>query len=205
MHLARSGYIIEGRLAAHYKPNRGDIVLGKQLSYSVSPAGELHFSNSYPFFCCELKKRNFRSLTKTIDDLATRYWGVQRSEDPQRIINVIDLKALSCHRYEDKGIAGYALSGSGTNVGYCLLMPKRGGSLKATVFSDSGDINSFASLFENIERVALQRGRRKVYSIIPFNFPSLIEVYRRHGFHGECFIQQAYSPNVDAVVMSKFV
>ncbi len=204
-HLLSTGYRIEGHLLAHYTANRGDFILGKQLRFPIAPAATIAFKHNHPYSTKELRPSMKVACTTLIDSWSFNYWGIRRTPELLREINVIPMTKLGYKSYEEKAVGGFSIVAGAKEVGLCCLMPKRGGAIKVSYFSDNGHEDSFMTVMDKVEKCGRMHGKRKLYTIIPLNFIALVDLFRRFGFQGEGLIRQAYSENTDAIVMGKFL
>ncbi len=86
-----------------------------------------------------------------------------------------------------------------------ILVPKRGGAVKALCLVLTSHTPSIRNLVAASEDVAMAEARRKIYYLHPISDSRVVSVLREAGYQVEGALRAPYSPSVDALVLSKFL
>lgn len=106
--------------------------------------------------------------------------------------------------YEDKPIALLAMASRKKIIGLLLLVPKRGGAVKALVMSETAHRASIQQLLELAEEMAQVAGKRKLYFLHPIADNEIISLFVERGYSAEGVLRSPYRQGQDAAVYSRF-
>ena len=106
--------------------------------------------------------------------------------------------------YEEKPISVVAVAARKKIIGLVLLVPKRGGAVKALLLSETANHDALHQLIELAEEWVKSRRRRKLYFIHPIADTSIISSFVRHGYIAEGVLRSPYREGQDAAVYARF-
>jgi hypothetical protein len=96
--------------------------------------------------------------------------------------------------------------GKGTRcVALTLVVPKRGGAVKALLLSDTRHRRTLRSLVNCLETQLRAAGKRKVYFVHPSDDHEIVNVLKSCSYNVEGLLQEPYRKGQDAVVLAKML
>jgi len=106
--------------------------------------------------------------------------------------------------YEEKPIALLAIATRKRLVGLVLLVPKRGGAVKALLMSETAHRDTLHGLLAFAEDAVRAAGRRKLYFLHPIADYEMISLFVARGYTAEGVLRSPYRQGQDATVYSRF-
>jgi len=95
--------------------------------------------------------------------------------------------------------------GSSSRIdGITVLLPKRGGSVKALMATATEDESSLKAMIEEVARLSCGWGSRKIYFLHPLLDSVVIRSLRSSQFQMEGFLRAPYKPGQDIGIFSRF-
>jgi hypothetical protein len=107
--------------------------------------------------------------------------------------------------YESKPISVVICKGSSSKLSCGLLIHKRGGASKLLIYSKTSHGPTFNKFIAEIERIAEQFKRKKLYCLHQWNDLFVIEQLKKHGYQSEGVLKEPYAKGRDLLVLSKFI
>jgi predicted transcriptional regulator len=203
-YLLRAGYKIEAHLARHYTTRNGELIFGLPLANHARPD-----QSSYPrrseIAARPVAASNF-SKTKVISAFRKLFSNTWTRVSASTASQMIDGYFRRSRRmtYEDKPIALLAMATRKRIIGLLLLVPKRGGAVKALLLSDTAHRDSILELLKVAEEVAKTAGKRKLYFLHPIADNKIISLFVARGYAAEGVLRSPYRQGQDAAVYSRF-
>ena len=201
-YLLDSGMKIEAHLDRQYSTDHGEFVFGKFLvadEYEeISLAKREHKKSKV--IDPELVKK--ASLIRDFKKLFEESWTTVDDSFAERIVQGGASRKKPDPRYKAKRIV---CMGTRNKIdGLTVLLPKRGGSVKALMASATDDEASVKAMIEEVARLSCGWGARKIYYLHPLLDVSLVRVLRNSQFQMEGFLRAPYKRGQDVGIFSRF-
>jgi len=203
-YLLRAGYKIEAHLARHYTPRNGELIFGLQLVNHARARRNAYVARP-EIAARAVAARNF-SKTKVVSAFKKLFSDTWTRVNAATASQMIDGYFRRSRRmtYEDKPIALLAMASRKRIIGLLLLVPKRGGAVKALLMSETGHRDSIRHLLELAEEMAQAAGKRKLYFLHPIADNEIISLFVGRGYSAEGVLRSPYRQGQDAAVYSRF-
>lgn len=203
-YLFRAGYKIEAHLASHYTSRNGELVFGLQLPNNARAADRRHLTRSN-IAALPIELGTFRKseVISAFRRLFSTTWIVVDTATASQIIGGYFRRSKRV-AYEEKPVALLAVGAQKKIVGLVLLVPKRGGAVKALLLSATANRDSLNRLIRLAEEAVTAAQRRKLYFIHPIEDNEIISLFVRHGYIAEGVLRSPYRQGQDAAVYSRF-
>lgn len=203
-YLLKSSYVIEAQLKSQYGMF-DELVFGKILKndnraikYRKLPTSKVKADIS------ELSN-NQDLLPKLVDFMKEEF-----SEDIVKISKKVAESFLKDSLREDSSISyekkpKYTLIShkDGKIFGCAILLPKRGGAIKAVLSFGFENVGELQRLIKKCEKFAKDKKRHKLYFTIPDDRFDYIEALKRLGYETEGILRKPYKKNKNIIVSSK--
>lgn len=203
-YLLRAGYRIEAHLAAQYTRRNGELVFGLQIANHILPSAVVNRRrSSIVGGLTELNQFTKAEIVSAFRTLFSATWTKVSATTASEMIGGYfrHSKRLA---YEEKPISLVAVAGRKRLVGMVLLVPKRGGAVKALLMSDTMHRDTLRRLIKLAEGTVSKGKRRKLYFIHPIADDEVISLFVRYGYIAEGVLRSPYRKGQDAAVYSRF-
>lgn len=201
-YLLDSGMKIEAHLDRQYSADHGEFVFGKFLvadEYEEVPLTKRQQKKS------KVINPELVSKPSLIRDFKRLFEGSWTSADDtfaERIVQGGVSRKKPDPRYKAKRIV---CIGTRNKIdGLTVLLPKRGGSVKALMASDTDDEASIKAMIEEVARLSCGWGARKIYYLHPLLDVPLVRALRSSQFQMEGFLRAPYKRGQDVGIFSRF-
>jgi predicted transcriptional regulator/GNAT superfamily N-acetyltransferase len=202
-YLLRSGYRVEAHLPAQYRVSNGELVLGSLLKPADTPASVLLRKESVACTVTDAEGLNRVMLADFISQ-QLNYAGFPVGDAGAKAMAAAAI-SKDKKSYEDKPLQVFCLMDKRACHGLLVLIPKRGGAVKAICACSTSDPESIRSLLARGERQARDQARRKIYILQPQNDPVLTEILRGAGYRAEGNLREPYVAGLDCLVLAKLL
>jgi predicted transcriptional regulator len=203
-YLLRAGYKIEAHLARHYTKRNGELVFGLQLSNHTRPTGTDDFARQQIAAApADLAKFRKTEIVRAFRTLFSMTWSKVNTATASKIIGGYFRKPKRVG-YEDKPITVVGVAAKKKIIGLVLLIPKRGGAVKALLLSRTANHDALHHLIKLAEERVKFGQRRKLYFIHPIADTNIISSFVRHGYVAEGVLRSPYREGQDAAVYARF-
>jgi len=200
-YLLNGGMKVEAHLADHYSARHGEFVLGKMLEASsaicqcpgrrISDAAGLAGPTDF-------------DQAGLADAVAGLLQGGGYDVDEARAAQIAGSAIVGSERsYEDKPLNMVCLQSAGRCAGFVILIPKRGGSAKGIVASETNHAESVTAMIREAEERMRRSGRRKLYINHNIHDHFIIDVLVLIGYQIEGVLRQPYRAGIDHAILSK--
>lgn len=202
-YLLKSGFRVEAHLAAHYKVDSGEFVLGDLLPEAVRVQP---FNTIGDIDCVTIESGSLDSKTLPVTfQQLMKTGGFPITGDMASMI-IRSAAGPMAKVYEEKPLKLVFLRDKAKVLrGVVMLVPKRGGSIKGVVAIDRASRESAVAILGECELVARALARRKIFYLHPILDHSILEVFYEQGYNSEGIVRAPYMPGVDCIVMSKLI
>jgi predicted transcriptional regulator/RimJ/RimL family protein N-acetyltransferase len=199
-YLLRSGFRIEAHLQNHYSPSHGELVFGRFVRARTKPLRTR----------IDRKRIRARALECISRESLAAFLrrGFSETWHPMtRFLakSIVSTGGLLKGPYEEKPCRLLCF-GKGTRcVALTLVVPKRGGAVKALLLSDTRHRRTLRSLVNCLETQLRAAGKRKVYFVHPSDDHEIVNVLKSCSYNVEGLLQEPYRKGQDAVVLAKML
>jgi predicted transcriptional regulator len=203
-YLLRANYKIEAHLTRHYTNRNGELVFGLQLSNHIQPAGINNLAQP-DIRAAPVDLRGFgkTEILFAFQSLFSMTWLDVNIALASKIIGGY-FRNSSRGGYEEKPIALRAVAAKENIVGLLVLIPKRGGAVKALLLSRTANEQTVDHLISLAQEFVTSGRRRKLYFIHPIADTRIISSFVRHGYVTEGVLRSPYRQGQDAAVYARF-
>ncbi len=202
-YLLASGYRVEAHLELHYSSEHSELVLGKVIGPNVG-AKALRLPNNDDYG--RIQKINHFEPNQLVENIQTMFgtgWvGVSKSFVRQ-LIN--DAKESETVNYAGKTKFLICVKGEKDCIASAILLPKRGGALKAFVLRATANAATLRRLINACEQKAITLQRRKIYFLHPLTDHQIVDLLISRNYVVEGILRAPYVQGRDVVVLSKFL
>lgn len=197
-YLLKAGYRIEAHLRQQYSSKHDELVFGKLLFvdhpqlFFTAPSGTGRSGR------VEIVDRNGDSIRAAqIAELLKAAWFPFADSAAERIATEVCSPVDPAARKPKEALL---LTSGGKTVACVILLPKRGGSVKALLISSTNHTPSIERLVEAVCNRLKEGGVRRCYFLHPVADPGTQRLLRSRGFLPEGLLVAPYSPGQDLVV-----
>ena len=201
-YLLASGMRIEAHLERHYSPAHDgfrvwEVASGRrakryQCPYFEGRSGKLVDPNTF----------NQKQLAADFKRMFELTWSPVTMKFADAVVRQA-LTAEVAHAAKPKRLV--CLSSGGHCVAAVVLLPKRGGAVKAMLLRSAAGERSNIELIEAAATTARAIGGKKVYFLHPIYDSNVVRLLRRAGFQHEGLLRAPYRAGQDVVVLSRFL
>ena len=200
-YLLGSGMTVEAHLGRQYATQHGELVLGKILRRPrprPTPRPSLTSLGGRVVPCSALARKPLAAYLQR----GMRAFGLQL---PRTVLDRVVTESLldEVSQIDEKPKRLVCVARKGTCITAVVLVPKRGGAIKAMLLRGTSDTSSLRSALRRAEKISNELGSRKLYFIHPLRDSEGNDLLRDAGFEGEGLLKSPYGPGVDLIVFSK--
>ena len=200
-YLLASGYRIEAHLMKRYHEGHDELVLGTVLDDLTAPA---------PDFIREVQAVSTVERLTTVDPEVSRLLQTECEQVIEGLDRGWGLRQVSTAAAWAKGRARGSRKrilfvGRGlTTVNALLCTPKRGGSVKVTLATNTAHMESNCRLVETaLEFLSREATMRMVYTNVPIPDRDTYAAFIELGFRPEGILERPYGPRQDFAVLAR--
>jgi predicted transcriptional regulator/GNAT superfamily N-acetyltransferase len=193
---------IEAHLDRQYSAEHGELVFGKFLIADEYQGTRAMKRSARKGELLDLRRVN-RSLLKT--SLVSLFSGAWTSVDEAFADRI--LKSAAGTGKPDPRNKSKRLVCVGTPdeiVGLTVLLPKRGGAVKALLCASTNDPETLRLMITEVCRLSCGWGSRKIYFLHPLLDGVVVKILRESQFQMEGFLRAPYRPGEDVGIFSRF-
>jgi len=201
-YLLSSGYRVEAHLDRHYARDHGDLVFGKLIGPGVEQQKSRKPNSNQSGKLCEPDYFVRKELSNALKRLFANTWFEIDLEFATKIVD--DSLDSSVTSYEEKPKWLMCLRDGDSCIGAAIMLPKRGGAIKALIARGTSDRGSLKQLIKKTEEIAKEQSRRKIYFLHPIADHEVIDLLIAGGYLPEGLLRAPYVDGRDVVVYSKF-
>lgn len=202
-YLLGADFVVEAHLRRQYATTHDELVFGKMLVPASAPVGSPQLGRSLPARVVKLADVTARArLRRDLLRLFRSAWFPMPQETADRIAE--QLLADERIPYADKPRRLIVLRSGNRFVGGAVLLPKRGGAVKALFVSETTHTPSLSRLIAAAEETAKSLGGRKVFALHPLlGDARLVRLLGEAGFVVEGVLREPYLRGHDVCILSK--
>jgi len=201
-YLLDSGMKIEAHLDRQYSAEHGELVFGKFLLADEYIDRKTPQRRDIRAELLDINSIARQRLRQAIETLFSRDWIEPNAAFADRILKSAFAKGKPDARQKAKRIVCY---GVGEEIyALVILLPKRGGAVKALLCSATDDLATVKALIEESVRLSCRWGSRKVYYLHPLLDLTIVKALKESQFQMEGFLKAPYRPGEDVGVFSRF-
>lgn len=201
-YLLDSGMKIEAHLDRQYSADHGEFVFGKFLVADEYEEIPLPARKSVKAKVIDPQRVGSRVLKRDFKLLFETSWTAISDSFAERIVKGGISRKKPDPRFKAKRLV---CIGSPNKIeGLTVLLPKRGGSVKALMACSTNDESSLKAMIEEVSRLSCGWGSRKIYFLHPLLDVAPIQALRSSQFQMEGFLRAPYKPGQDIGIFSRF-
>jgi hypothetical protein len=140
-------------------------------------------------------------LAKALKDEFSRTWGNLSLRTARAFIN--SAQESSRRTYEQKPIGFLCAGLRNYPVAFVALVPKRGGAVKALMFTETNDARTLHELVQRAEDGVLNSSKRKIYFLHPVDDAFVVRLLKQRGYMAEGILREPYAPGRDVIILSR--
>ena len=191
-YLLDSGMKIEAHLDRQYSAEHGELVFGKFLVADEYVAKKVPKRASLRGNLLDIKSIPKERLRDAIVKLFSRDWLPIDAAFADRILKSALAKGKPDAREKAKRIVCAGTNGEITSM--IIMLPKRGGAVKALLCSATDEKKTLLKLVEEVVHVSCGWGSRKVYFLHPLLDSPVVTALKEAQFQMEGFLKAPYIP-----------
>ena len=107
--------------------------------------------------------------------------------------------------YENKPVRIFCIGNRGKCVALVLVVPKRGGAVKALLLSVTHHSESLMALLNYVETELRALEKRKLYFVHPSDDSEIVNILKSCSYSVEGLLQEPYRKGQDAVILAKML
>lgn len=201
-YLLTSGMRIEAHLERHYATTHDELVFGKLLVADEPNGSTLPRCEGRNGRLVDPEGLNPKQLAADFKRMFELTWSPVTIQFAEALVRQAMKKEVA-HAAKPKRLV--CLTSGGHCVAAIVLLPKRGGAVKAMLLRSASGESSSGQLIEAAANVARNIGGRKIYFLHPVYDASVVRLLRHAGFQQEGLLRAPYRAGQDVVVMSRFL
>lgn len=201
-YLLDSGMKVEAHLDRQYSGDHGELVFGKFLVADEYVEREIAKRETRRGDLLDMHSVDKARLRDAIVTLFSRDWIPTDTTFADRILKSAMAKGRPDAREKAKRIV--CMGASGKICAIAILLPKRGGAVKALLCSATDDKATLTKLIEEAVRLSCGWESRKVYFLHPLLDSPVVTALKESQFQMEGFLKAPYRPGEDVGVFSRF-
>jgi predicted transcriptional regulator/GNAT superfamily N-acetyltransferase len=203
-YLLSSGHRVEAHLRRHYASDHDELVFGKMLVPHGTVVKVNTPTQSIPSRAVAVSEVTARRRLRTDLQRVLRYawFPLERHVADRIIMQLLEDEELP---YEMKPRRMIALQAGKRFVGATILLPKRGGSVKGLLVTETAHTPSLSRLIDRAEACARDLSATKLFYLHPVDDGRIVSLLREHEFTIEGVLEEPYAPGQDLCVLSKSV
>ena len=201
-YLLRAGYRVEAHLSRQYAEDHGELVFGRLLSTPGRPSKPRRRRSAASGVVGSPDQFTAKALVESLTRLFAATWFPVKVGFAQRLRRS---PKPGSSAYEDKPRELLWLVGRRRCIGACILIPKRGRSVKAILLSETSDPASISSLITSSEKWCSDRAYRKIFYLHPLADQLITGILFESRYCPEGVLSEPYVPGQPVLVMSKML
>lgn len=201
-YLLDSGMKIEAHLDRQYSSDHGEFVFGKFLVADEYADIPLPARTLVSAKLLDPKDVRETVLSRDFKLLFEDAWTPVSADFSDRITRDGISRRKPDPRYKAKRIV--CIGNKQKLCGITVLLPKRGGSMKALMAASTCDIPTIRAMVDEVARLSCVWGIRKIYYLQPLLDVELVKVLRSSQFQMEGFLRSPYKAGQDVGIFSRF-
>jgi hypothetical protein len=201
-YLLDSGMKIEAHLDRQYSGDHGEFVFGKFLVAD-------EYQDSYDQKRLQLRARLMEPqnidgmvLKRDFISLFSAAWTPIDDSFADRLLRNALVRTKPDPRNKSKRIV--CIGSNQKILGVTVLLPKRGGAVKALLASSTSDEMSLRGMIEEVCRLSCRWEARKIYFLHPLLDSLVLRMLKEAQFQMEGFLRAPYKPGQDVGIFSRF-
>jgi predicted transcriptional regulator len=201
-YLLDSGMKVEAHLDRQYSGEHGELVFGKFLVADEFDDVSLPVRKNLPGKLIDIRGVDRQKLSRDIAQLFSEGWTPMNEHLAGRIVQSAMSKNKPDPRVKAKRLV---CVGSGNIIiGASVLLPKRGGAVKALLATVTSKQEILSLLIEESCRLSCSWNSRKIYFLHPLLDSTVVRALRESQFQMEGFLKAPYRPGEDVGIFSRF-
>jgi len=202
-YLLNAGMKIEAHLDRQYSGDHGELVFGKFLvaeEYVEKPPRK---RDEHRGEVLDLREVDRTRLRDAMIELFSRDWTPIGVPFAERILKAAVGNGRPDARHKAKRIVCMGEKRGGISA-MTILLPKRGGAVKALLSTATKNKATLQNLIEEAARLSCTWGSRKIYFLHPMLDLPVVAALREAQFQMEGFLRAPYAPGEDVGIFSRF-
>ena len=201
-YLLDSGMKIEAHLDRQYSGDHGELVFGKFLVADEFSGMRIPKRSRTIGKLINIQVLDKQELRRSIVDLFSKNWVKIDEDTAERVLKSALSRTKPDPRRKSKRIGCVA---NGTKiVAAAILLPKRGGAVKALLSTVTEDAKTIKLMIEEICLMICHWGSRKIYFLHPLLDGAVVDALKESQFQMEDFLKAPYRPGEDVGIFSRF-
>lgn len=203
-YLLASGMRVEAHLELHYATDHGELVFGKLL---VADESTVPSSNPPPKTAGNVQAATDFNRNVLIQDFIDMFQSTWSARPTPNFAAEIISQAVDnpSHKHHEKPKRMVCIGAQNHCIAGAVLLPKRGGAVKAMVLRNTSDQPTIVKLITRTVDEVVHLGGRKLYILHPLTDAAMIVLLHSNAFKAEGLLRAPYVPGQDVIVMSRFV
>lgn len=205
-YLLASGMRVEAHLRRHYSLAHDELVFGKFLEadeYRQLNIPRLPRRRATPSPPSAFRRRDLARLFRRM--FSSTWYPVTMAYAETIVRSTLGAGAADVRDHAQKPKRMVCLRSGDECVGAVVLLPKRGGAVKALLLRSTNHESSLAQLIATANECASTLEQRKIYYLHPVDDTLILKLLRKDGFAFEGLLRAPYVRGQDVVVASKFL
>ncbi|HWC61927.1 MAG TPA: hypothetical protein VHC44_19725 [Verrucomicrobiae bacterium] len=200
-YLLGSDYRVEAHLQHQYSETHGEFVFGKRLRTSTEVRRGSHTRVNRVGFA-DAVSTSSNALVTAFHARFTSEWMTVPQKHSRAIINAAITDSRKTYEEKPVRLVG-ARAQDGTWLSFVLLVPKRGGAMKALLLTGTTNEATNRSIVHEAEQQGKALNKRKLYFCHAADDVPVLALLKELGYECEGVLAEPYRPNVDVMVLSK--
>jgi predicted transcriptional regulator/RimJ/RimL family protein N-acetyltransferase len=202
-YLLASGYRVEAHLELHYSSDHSELVFGKVIGPNVGAKALKLPTNDESGRIQKVDHFQLEPLVESIQSMFGSGWVTASKTFVKQLIN--DAREAETVKYAGKPKFLICVKGQEKCIASAILLPKRGGSLKAFLLRATANKATLRRLINACEQRAIKLQRRKIYFLHPLPDHEIVDLLTSRNYVVEGVLRAPYVEGRDVVVVSKFL
>lgn len=201
-YLLRAGYRIEAHLQQQYTKRNGELVFGKKLGHAVKHSTPIPSRIKRAGCVQVIAKTLDKTLLTAFREMFSRDWLEITDERAKAIVQAGISETQKSYEEKPVRLVG-ARTEDGVWLSFILLIPKRGGAIKAIFLTSTAHELTNTRMIQEAERYGSVLNKRKIYFCHPAQDTLIVSLLKDMGYFCEGLLNGPYRPNVDVLILSK--
>jgi predicted transcriptional regulator len=201
-YLIKAGFHIEAHLTKHYSTTHGELVLGQVLEHATKTSPTCVHRKDSKAKLLKPEVVPVEKLAKAFRKSFSETW-IPINYSLARFIVANANRPKST--YEEKPTTLISFGKGQKSKAHILLVPKRGGAVKAVWLSTTCHKQSLHEMVKCAEDFLVYHHKRKIYFVHPADDKDLIEILKERNYEAEGLLREPYRKGQDALVLSKLL
>lgn len=200
-YLLKAEFRIEAHLVRQYSETHGELVLGKIVEKKSTVNSRLIRRKAIKAGFLKDKSIEGKNLAHFFCKMFSDTWIPISKTRAKCVLKNAHRTEVS---YEEKPIQLLSFGERKKCNAQILLVPKRGGAVKALWLSKTNHKKSLKLMLRCAEDRARKQAKRKIYFVLPWNDEELIRILKENAYLVEGLLNEPYRVGQDAVILSKY-